>query len=96
MISFTIFHALKFDMHMAKTPSGHFYCERITEIIPVEDDKKPYKLVNIMDRDFMNMGKRSITCSHLRAGMSLTKEKRFFFQKKTRDTSPSTTVKKSS
>ena len=40
--------ALKFDMHMAKTPSGHFYCERITEIIPVEDDKKPYKLVNII------------------------------------------------
>lgn len=40
--------ALKFDMHMAKTPSGHFYCERITEIIPVEDDKKPYKLVNIV------------------------------------------------
>lgn len=28
--------------------------------------------------------------------MSLTKEKRFFFQKKTRDTSPSTTVRKSS
>lgn len=40
--------ALKFDMHMAKTPSGHFYCERITEIIPVEDDKKPYRLVNII------------------------------------------------
>lgn len=40
--------ALKFDMHMAKTSSGHFYCERITEIIPVEDDKKPYKLVNII------------------------------------------------
>ena len=35
-------------MHMAKTPSGHFYCERITEIIPVEDDKKPYRLVNII------------------------------------------------
>ncbi len=35
----------------------------------------------VMDRDFMNMGK-SITCSHLRAGMSLTKEKRFFFQKR--------------
>lgn len=40
---------IRFDIHMEKDISGHRYIERITEIIPIDNDKKRYKLVNIVE-----------------------------------------------
>ncbi len=40
--------AIRFDVHMDKDIYGHRYIERITEIIPLEDSKRLYKLNEII------------------------------------------------
>ena len=44
-----VIDVIRFDIHMEKDILGHRYIERITEIIPIESERKKYRLVNIVE-----------------------------------------------
>lgn len=46
-----VVESINFDIHMVRTVSGHFYIERITEIVPESRDKYPDEM-NAATREF--------------------------------------------